>query len=466
VTLLVLAVDGCFVAAAGHYLGIGYAVPLGVASVVAVDWHLIPPTHESALPGTENLAALGAYLVTGTLLGWFAALVRRRAEASEQARSALAEEQAALRRVATLVAHQTRPDALFGAVAKEARQLLGIDIVSILRYGPDHTATVMATTSGTGDHFPVGTRLPLDGDNSAALVLATGQSSRVEDFSHARGPIAAQMRGWRVRCTVGSPIVVADHLWGVMIGASTATDPIAGETEERMEEFTELVATAISNTQARLDLQASRARIVAKADLTRRQLERDLHDGAQQRLVSLALELQVAKSLVSPEPEAAEEKLSQIRDGVTGVLEELREVSRGIHPSILSAGGLRPALSMLARRSAVPVELRVRGDLDLPEDVEVGSYYLVAEALTNAAKHAQASSVLVEVERTDGVLTLCVADDGVGGADPNRGSGLVGLADRVEALGGRFEVHSPARVGTTVRATVPLPDRGHGEEAA
>jgi PAS domain S-box-containing protein len=207
---------------------------------------------------------------------------------------------------------------------------------------------------------------------------------------------------------------------------------------------------------SRAELAASRARIVTAADETRRQIERDLHDGVQQRLVSLALEQRSAATVVPPELPGLQAQLSRVVDGLAGALEELQEISRGIHPAILTHRGLTPALKTLARRSAVPVELAVRAETRLPEPVEVAAYYVVSEALTNTAKHAHASAVHVAVEARDGVLELSIRDDGSGGADPTRGSGLIGLADRVDALGGTIEVASPVGQGTTLLITLPI----------
>jgi signal transduction histidine kinase len=244
------------------------------------------------------------------------------------------------------------------------------------------------------------------------------------------------------------PIHVNGRLWG-MIAVGSGEGPLPPDTEQRMTEFTDLVATAVANAQSRAELQASRARIVAASDEGRRRIERDLHDGAQQRLVALALRLRSAAA--SSEHGEIRSQISDAATELVGVIEDLREVSRGIHPAILSEGGLRPALRALGRRSAVPV----RVDGRLPEPVEVGAYYVVSEMLTNAAKHARASVVEVHAEASGGMLRVCVQDDGIGGADPARGSGLIGLSDRVEALGGTLSLHSPAGGGTEVSCELP-----------
>jgi signal transduction histidine kinase len=207
---------------------------------------------------------------------------------------------------------------------------------------------------------------------------------------------------------------------------------------------------------SRAELAASRARIVTAADETRRQIERDLHDGVQQRLVSLALVQRSAEAMVPDELPEVRAQLSRVVDGLTGALDELREISRGIHPAILAHGGLGAALKTLARRSAVPVELEVNTGTRPPEPVETAVYYVVSEALTNTAKHAQATEVHVVVEERDDVLEVSIRDDGRGGADPHRGSGLMGLTDRIDALGGTIEVVSPVGEGTTLLITLPI----------
>jgi signal transduction histidine kinase len=458
VILGLVAFDTLVVLTVAHFWGIPYAVPIGVASAVALDWYFIPPTHPSTIPTTENSVALAAYLLTGVLLGELAARTRRRADVSEEARLALANEQAALRRVATLVAHEPSPAEVFAAVTEEAGLLLSADVTSMLRYETDGTATVVAVWSESGVDVRVGTRLTVDGENVAALVLRTERPARIDGFPNAAGPFAEFFHERGVRSCAGTPIVVEGLTWGLLIAASLQSEPLPPGTEYRIGEFTELVATAISNAETRAELRASRARIVAAGDETRRRLERDLHDGAQQRLVSLALDTRAAEAMAPREPGDLQAQLSRIGEGLTGALDDLRELSHGIHPAILSEGGLRPALKALARRSAVPVELDVRGQDRLPEQVEVAVYYVVAEALANAAKHARASVVQVDLETEDAIARLSIRDDGVGGADLGHGSGLVGLRDRVEALGGRIEITSPSGRGTSL--TVALPFEG------
>jgi signal transduction histidine kinase len=260
-----------------------------------------------------------------------------------------------------------------------------------------------------------------------------------------------------IRSSVGSPIVVEGRLWGALFIHSTHIhQPLPRDTGSRLTGFTELVATAIANAQSRAELVASRARVVAAADETRRRIERDLHDGIQQRLVSLGLEVRAAQPTVPPQLGEVQGALSRVAEGLASVFDELREISHGIHPAILSEGGLEPALRALRRRSAVPVELRLHVERRLPEPVEVAVYYVVSEGLTNAVKHAHASVVNVELDTPDLMLRLVIRDDGIGGADPGDGSGLIGLSDRIEALGGTLQVISPAGKGTTLRIEVPL----------
>jgi signal transduction histidine kinase len=279
--------------------------------------------------------------------------------------------------------------------------------------------------------------------------------ARIDDYADASGPAADLAREEGLRASVGVPITVEGRLWGVVM-VSSRREPLRADTEARLAGFTELVGTALANTEAQAALTTSRARIVSTADQTRRRIERDLHDGAQQQLVSLALQLWAAQAAVPPELEELQAELDRVAVGLTGVQDELREFARGIHPAVLAEGGLGPALRNLARRSPVPVDLQVHVEGRLPEQVEVTAYYVVAEALTNVAKHAGASLAQVEVDADDGLVRVSVRDDGVGGADPARGSGLVGLKDRVEATGGTLRVDSRAGQGTRLLVELPI----------
>ena len=375
----------------------------------------------------------------------------------------LAEEQAALRRVATLVAQGARPAQVFQAVSAEVGRLLPADAVAISRYGPDGTLTPLGEWTPTGDpefgDLIVGERLPLERGTSAWLVFETRRPARVDSFEGAvgRGPDLARAAGWR--SSVGAPIIVEGRLWGVVSVGSKTDRLLPPETEERLREFTELLATAIANAESHEELDASRARILATADATRRRIERDLHDGAQQQLVSLALELRAAQAAIPAEFDEYRSELSHVIDGLTGVLDGLREIALGIHPPLLAEGGLEPALKTLARRSPIPVELDVRAEGRLPEPVEVAAYYVVSEALTNAAKYARASVVHVDLQASERSLRVAVRDDGLGGADPARGSGLLGLKDRAEAIGGTISLHSSHGAGTSLQVELPFDNR-------
>ena len=373
----------------------------------------------------------------------------------------LADEQAALRRVATLVARGGPPDQLFSAVIREVGLLSGADLARMERYEVDGSVIGVAVWSRHYEQLAVGTRFTLEGASIAARVLETKGPVRVDSFAQASGPIAQEARELGIRSSVGCPIVVAGRLWGVIAASSRSDVVFPAETESQMAEFTELVATAIANAENQAELRASRARIVAASDLTRRRIERDLHDGVQQRLVSLSLGLRAATSDIPSGLGEVEEGLAQVASGLGGVLEDLREVSRGIHPAILAEGGLGPALTTLAKRSPIPVELDVRAEGRMPERVEVAAYYIVSEALTNAAKHAQASNVQVTLDVQGPMLRIAVHDNGLGGADPTRGSGLLGLKDRAEAIGGTIDLESRHEAGTSLVAELPLDDQTH-----
>ncbi len=378
---------------------------------------------------------------------------------SRVALARLAEEQAALRRVATLVARGAPAEEVFAAVTKEVGQLLGLDpaSMSMSRYNPDGTMTVLAVWRGPAGRAPTGARWALGGNNVPTLVTQTGRPARTDTLADDSGPIGLAARERGVRSQVGTPIVVDGRLWGVMMAGSTLEQPLPADTEARLAAFTELVAVAIANAESHAELTASRARIVAAADEARRRIERDLHDGAQQRLVSLGLQLRAVQASATGLGELDGE-LSSVVDGLASVQDELRVIARGIHPAILAHGGLRPVLKTLARRSPIPVEFDMRADVRLAERIEVAAYYVVSETLTNAAKHAQASAIQVVVEAVEGALRVRIRDNGVGGADPTAGSGLVGLKDRIETLGGTITIDSPLGAGTTVQVALPLND--------
>jgi signal transduction histidine kinase len=415
-------------------------------SVEGRPWGLIlvAYTRDQQLPaGTEARLASFTELVAAAI-------------ANTESRAALArvaEEQAALRRVATMVARGAAPEAVFAAVVEEVARLLPVDMAGLVRYDPDGTLTYVASWGKTADRTPVGSQWSGQGKHIATAVFETGRSGRVESWDEATGPLAAAAQQIGARSSVAMPIMVEGRLWGVLGAATTLEEPLPPDAEARLVSFGELVATAIANADSRAELMASRTRIVAAADETRRRIERDLHDGTQQQLVTLILDL---RQVQAEAPPGLEGELSRIAGQVTGVLDQVREISRGIHPPILSELGLTRALKALARRSAVPVELDLRTGRRLPDHVEVTAYYAVSEALANAAKHARASAVQVELDAPDATLRLAIRDDGIGGADPAKGSGLTGLRDRIEAVGGTFDVISPADGGTTLLIEIPV----------
>jgi signal transduction histidine kinase len=291
------------------------------------------------------------------------------------------------------------------------------------------------------------------------MVFETGRPARIDNYAIASGSLDVAAREAGLRSAVATPITVEGRLWGIVVAGTSGERPLPADTEARLASFTKLVATAIASAQSRVELMASRARVVSASDEARRQIARDLHDGTQQRLVSLGLELRAVQAAVPSQLGELEGALSRVVGELTSVFDELREISRGIHPAILSEGGLEAALRALRRRSAVPVELNVHIGRRLPQPVEVAAYYVVSEALTNAVKHSYANVVNVELDTEDTVMQLAIRDDGIGGADANKGSGLLGLSERIEALGGTLQVTSPTGKGTTLFIEVPLADQ-------
>jgi len=369
---------------------------------------------------------------------------------------ALLAEQAALRRVATTVAAGTPARELFGRVCEELGELLTVKSTDMLRFEDERFATMVGfwTRSGT-PYFPVGERIPIEGETVTAKLYRSGRPERVDDYNEVEGDLAARLRELGISSVVGAPIYVAGRLWGALMVTSELAHAFPAGTEARVSSFAELVTAALANVDAREQLAASRARIVEAADDARRRIERDLHDGAQQRLVSLALSLRVLESSLEPDSAAARE-LEVARAELDAALEELRELARGIHPSVLTDRGLEAALEAVAGRATVPVELDLDRCAKLPLSVQTSAYFLVAEALTNASKHARPDRIEVRVSVDVGHALVEVRDDGAGGVDPSRGSGLSGLADRVSALGGTLEIESPVGAGTTIRARIPV----------
>ena len=378
------------------------------------------------------------------------------ADARERLRR-LADEQAALRRVATLVAVEHDADAVFAAVTEEAARILGARQANVARFEAERDALVVgAWTAPEGvAGLGRGERITLDGRTASGLVRVTGRPSRVDDYEQVEGPLVQRLRDLGLRSAVGAPVRMGGELWGCLTVSSERAHAFPAKAEERVQDFAELVSAALAEADAREQLAASRARIVEASYEARRRIERDLHDGAQQRLVSLALDLRRVESQVGRSPEEAAAQLVEARGQLDDALAELRELARGIHPAVLTDRGLGPAVQSLAARSPVPVAVDVSLPSRLPASVEAAAYFVVSEALANVAKYSGAGGVDVRISQVDGSARVLVADDGAGGADPAVGSGLRGLRDRVEALGGTLAVESPSGGGTTVSAELP-----------
>ncbi|MEV4510855.1 DUF4118 domain-containing protein [Dactylosporangium sp. NPDC049525] len=374
--------------------------------------------------------------------------------ACRQRFAVLMEEHAAWRRVATLVARGAAPTDVFDAVTAELCRTLGPVRTALMRYEPDRTVTRFAGPGEPNDPMSV----PLEVDHLVGVVLRTRRPARINSHDDATGPAAATVRGLGMRSAVGTPVMVQGRLWGVLAVVSLTAEPIPPATEARLADYADLIATAIANAGSRAQLTASRARIVTAADHVRRQLERELHDGALQGLVSVGLDLGMLEASMPSELNRYKEQLSQTTRRLNGVFACVQEVSRGIHPAIMSKGGLGPSIKSLARRSEIPVELQLHIHRRLPEIAEVAAYYVVSEALANAAKHAHATVVHVNAEAEDAVFRLSIQDDGVGGACPGEQSGLIGLQDHIEALGGHMEVLSPVGHGTALLVKIPIDD--------
>ena len=369
--------------------------------------------------------------------------------------SRLASEQRALRRVATLVAAEVSPDRVFTAVSEECARVLQVNSSAVFRYGDDGRATIVGRHNRDSvDVLGLGEVLEARESSAIGRVLRTGAPARIDDWGGVRdhGEIAEAIFRVGYRSSAAAPIVVAGSLWGAV--AITSEDPLPEDTEDRLGAFCELVSLAVASAQARADLIASRARLVEAGDEQRRRLERNLHDGAQQHLVSVAVKLRVARSQVEAKPDITARLLDEALQELGAGLEELREIARGLHPAILGEHGLGRALEVLADRLPVAIALDVLPER-LPDHLEATLYYIVSEALTNVAKHAGASEARVTIFRHRDVLRCEIADDGRGGADASRGSGITGLRDRAEAAGGTLTITSPPGRGTVVDAALP-----------
>jgi signal transduction histidine kinase len=384
------------------------------------------------------------------------AAVTAERSASERAQQALTAEQAALRQIATLVAGGAASKRVFEQVTAEAARTVGALAASLARFEEDNTVVFVGGWSEGGTlAFPVGSRLPLEGTGILAAVRETGEPQRVDRYEGRAGQVIERFMSFGYGSATAAPVKLGGQVWGALVAAGPAGVPFPAGSERRLTDFSELVAQALANAEADRKLAASRARIVEAADTERRRLERNLHDGAQQRLVSLALQLRVIKTNLRRDPETAETLLGEAEHELARALDELRELARGIHPAVLTDRGLSAALHALAERAPIPVALAQVPDGRLPDPIEAAIYYLVAEAITNVAKYAHATEASVAVERSNGIATVVVSDDGVGGAEPGPGSGLVGLTDRVEALGGRLHLESPPGRGTRLSAEIP-----------
>lgn len=377
---------------------------------------------------------------------------QRRVEAG---RRRLGEVQAALRRVATLVAGDAPPEEVFQTVTEEACELLGIRTAVLHRFEDAQTSTIVGKFGEPTGAFSLGGVNRLEA-GSALRVLQTGAPARA-NYDELTGAGATGLRELGFRSSVGVPINVAGATWGALVVALREGETLPVETERRLQEFAELVGLAVASAHARDELSASRLRIIEASDAERRRIERNLHDGAQQRLVALSVGLRLAQAKLDSAPEEAAEQLAVASAELTEALTELRELAQGIHPAVLTERGLEAALDVLAARAPLSVALDVRLSERLPEPVEAAAYYVASEALANVVKHARARSALVRAERIEGRAVIEVVDDGTGGADPDRGSGLCGLRDRVETLEGRLRIESNQGQGTRVRAELPVP---------
>jgi signal transduction histidine kinase len=424
----------------------------GVIAAGATDRQALPPDIDARLTQFTELVATA---ISNT-------------QAREDLRR-LADEQAALRRIATLVAQGTEARAVFDAVCEETGRLLAATTVNLAHFTPEGLNRTMAGWSVRGVHVPTGTLLPLDGETINAVVQRTAAPGRFDSYEGAPGELAAHLRRLGIRSEVGAPVVIEGRVWGALIAGTDEPQPLPPGSELRLASFAELIATAVSNATARADLIASRARIVQAADEQRRRVVRDLHDGAQQRLLHAVMTLQLAHGRDDAPPELTE-LVGQALEHARAAIEELRELAHGIHPAILTHRGLAAAVEGLADRAPLPVHVEIP-EHRYPAIVESAAYFIAAEALTNVAKYAQASTARITATRSTDRLVVAVEDDGAGGANPYPGSGLSGLRDRVAALDGTLTVDSPPGAGTRIRAEIPLrhsdgPEQARSADAA
>jgi signal transduction histidine kinase len=431
------------------------ARPTGIRSVVGT-----PLFVEDRLWGAVTIATTGEEPLppdTELRLGQFTELMST-AIANTESRAEverLAEEQAALSRVATLVAEGASAAEVLDAVAAEMERVLDADGVTVSRYERGCEVTVLAHRGAQAGEVPPGSRWSHEGENVTSSVRRTERPARMETYAGAPGAIGDLVKRLGVRASVGAPIVVEGRLWGVIIANWRGDEPPPAGTEDRMAQFAQLLDTAIANADSRDQLTASRARLLTEGDAARRRVVRDLHDGAQQRLVHTIITLKLAER----EIEGADGKVASLIGEALAQAQrtnvELRELAHGILPTELTDGGLRGGVEAVVARLDVPVSVDVPAER-LPAEIEASAYFIVAESLTNVMKHARAASAAVRAAIQDGVLQVEVRDDGIGGADPE-GHGLMGMSDRVSAFGGRLEIQSGPGRGTLVAATLPLP---------
>lgn len=440
--------------------GLGLGLIMAVASTIAVDLFPAASARTPQLFTGVSLANLVIFLVAAVLAVLMSDAVRNSAAAEVPAGGGGRDEgygvvqaQAELRRLATQAARGGPLTEIFGGIAREMGRLLDARYSVVARYESDDTAVIEGIWNFE-DVMPVGSRWPLDKGTVMDLVYRTAAPGRVEGFTGSGGLIG-MLRERGITSAIGCPIMIDERPWGAAIAASNAPKPFPENSEERLRDFAELAEAAITNVHNHAELAASRARVVAAADHTRRQIERDLHDGTQQRLIAIALQVQAIEDAMPPGLDQVKDQLRRTAQALDEAIADLQEISRGLHPGTLAKRGLPYALKALARRSPVAVELNVSVDRRLSDGLEVTIYYVVSEALLNATKHAHASLIRVGLDLTDSTIRLSI-DDGVGGADPAAGSGLIGLIDRVEARGGRLKIVSPMGGGTSLLAELPV----------
>jgi PAS domain S-box-containing protein len=420
-------------------------------SVRWLEWNMLP------VPEHALIYAAGRDVTERRRAADELRAARRQVEASRDDLRVLADEQAALRRVATLVARGAPPADVFAAVADEVGRLFDADDAAVNRFEPSGAAVLVAGRGREVEQVPVGTRLEPGALTATMGVFRTGRAARLDeaDYRDATGPLAETFRRIGIHSMIASPIVVDGRLWGTM-EVLTNRAPLPPDTEARMARFTELVATAVANAESRAELAASRARVVAAGDEARRRLARDLHDGAQQRLVHAVVTLQLARAAQGDASGPIAELVAEALEHAERATGELRDLAHGILPAALNRGGLRAGIEALVSRVRLPVSVDVTTQR-LPPALEATAYFIVSEALTNTVKHARAASARIAVAVDGDELRLEVRDDGVGGARTAGSTGLVGLLDRAAALNGTLRVESPHGAGTRVTATLPIP---------